>query len=58
MVEKFKKGPVALLTIHPSGMPNMGKHLALWFLFNILVSFTAAYIARHTLPASRTGCWS
>ena len=55
MVEKYKKGPVAILTVYPGGVPNMGKHLALWFLFSLLVSFTAAYIARHTLAGVTDG---
>jgi len=49
MQEKFAKGPVAVLTVLPSGMPNMGKHLGLWFGFTVLVSFVSAYVARHTL---------
>ena len=47
--EKFEKGPVALLTVLPKGAPNMPKLLALWFGFSVLVSFVAAYVARHTL---------
>jgi len=55
MVAKFEKGPVALLTVMPKGAPNMGKHLVLWFGFSVLVSFTAAYVARHTLHAGEDG---
>ncbi|MEO8277026.1 MAG: hypothetical protein ABI639_12495 [Thermoanaerobaculia bacterium] len=36
--EKFKQGPIGLLTIMPSGLPNMGKYLGLWFLYTLLVS--------------------
>ena len=46
---KFEKGPVGSMTIYPKGAPTMGKHLALWFGYCVLVSFTAAYVARHTL---------
>jgi len=55
MVEKYKKGPVAIMTVYPSGVPNLGKHLALWFLFSVLVSFTASYVARHTLQPGPSG---
>src|SRR5262245_53534978 len=47
MKEKFVKGPIAMITVRPRGEPGMGKYLALWFGFTFLVSFTAAYIARH-----------
>ena len=30
MIEKFKRGPVGLLTVLPSGPPAMGKNLLLW----------------------------
>jgi hypothetical protein len=46
---KFAKGPVAIVTVVPSGKVNMGKHLSAWFAFCFLTSFTAAYVARHTL---------
>jgi hypothetical protein len=55
MKEKFMKGPVAMITIRPSGEVAMGKHLALWFGFSLLVSFVAAYIARHTLAPGANG---
>lgn len=53
--EKFEKGPVAILTVYPNGVPNMPKHLALWFLFSVFVSFVAAYVARHTLHPGDDG---
>lgn len=55
MLAKFEKGPVALLTVYPKGAPSMPKHLTLWFLFSLFVSFTAAYIARHTLQPGADG---
>jgi hypothetical protein len=42
-VEKWKRGPIALMTIVPSGM-GMGKSLFLWFLYCILVGVFAAYL--------------
>lgn len=53
--EKFEKGPVAILTVLPKGAPVMPKHLALWFGFSLLVSFVAAYVARHTLHPAAGG---
>ena len=52
---KFEMGPVAIITIMPKGAPVMQKHLALWFGFCVLVSFVAAYVARHTLHAGDDG---
>jgi hypothetical protein len=52
---KFEKGPVAVITVIPNGMPAMPKHLAQWFMFSLFVSFTAAYIARHTLHPGEDG---
>lgn len=49
MVERYTRGPVALVAVMKSGPPAMGKTLVQWLLFCLLVSFTAAYVARHTL---------
>lgn len=48
--EKFKQGPVGHLTILPSGPPNMGKYLGLWFLYCVMVSAATAFIAGHSRP--------
>lgn len=53
--EKFEKGPIAIVTVLPNGMPAMGKLLGLWFALCVLVSFVAAYIARHTLMPGADG---
>ncbi len=53
--EKFEKGPVAMLSVLPKGAPMLPKHLALWFGFSVLVSFVAAYVARHTLHPGADG---
>ena len=47
--EKFKKGPVALVTVMPSGVPSMGKSLALWFVFCLVISVIVAYLTGRTL---------
>lgn len=54
-IEKFQKGPVAMIAVCPNGPPSMGRNLALWFLFSLLVSFVSAYIARHTLTPGADG---
>lgn len=46
---KYEKGPVAIVTILPNGLPAMPKYLGLWFGFCLLASFVTAYVARHTL---------
>jgi hypothetical protein len=55
MRKKFEEGPVVGLTVRPSGPPGFGKNLAQWFLFSLLVSFVAAYVARHTLSYGSSG---
>ena len=48
-MEKFKEGPVGMLTVMPTGPVNMGKFLGQWFVYLLLVSFFTAYIAAHTV---------
>lgn len=48
-IEKMKKGPVAFITVRPSGEPRMGQQLALWFVYTVLVSIFAAYVASRAL---------
>jgi hypothetical protein len=55
MQKKYADGPVAILTVLRNGPPNLGKHLAQWFLFCFLVSFVTAYVARHTLAPGEAG---
>jgi hypothetical protein len=55
MMEKYEKGPVALITLYPKGPITLPKHLALWLAFSVFVSFTAAYVARHTLMPGADG---
>ena len=49
MQKKFDEGPIALITLRPSGMPTMGPMLGMWFAFTLVVSAIAAYIAQKTL---------
>lgn len=53
--EKFKQGPVGFMILRTSGMPNMGKSLGLWFVFCLVVSYFAAYVAASTLAGGTAG---
>jgi len=48
-LEKWKAGPVAFMTVIPSGMPSIAPSLVLWFLYSIVVSIIAAYVAGSAL---------
>jgi hypothetical protein len=43
--EKRDKGPVAMITIAPKSSGGMGRNLLLWFLYSIVISVLAAYVA-------------
>ena len=49
MVEKYKRGPVGLLTVLPSRAPTMTKNLVQWFAFSVVVGVFVAYVASRTL---------
>jgi hypothetical protein len=42
---KMNKGPIVFMTVSPGASPNMGKPLAQWFVFTLVITFFAAYIA-------------
>ena len=44
-IAKMTAGPVALITVRPSGPPAMGAALGQWFIFTLVVSAVAAYVA-------------
>ena len=48
-IERMTKGPVAFMTVMPSGPPAMGMQLVLWFLYCIVVGIFAAYVAGRAL---------
>jgi hypothetical protein len=50
-VARLVKGPVFLATFLRPGPPNMGPSLAKWFLYCVVVSLFAGYVAGITLPA-------
>lgn len=47
---KMERGPVFLMTVFRPGDWGMGGRLVQWFLFSVVVSLFAAYIAGQTLP--------
>lgn len=49
MVEKYKRGPVGILTLIPSAPPAMPKYLTQWFVYSVVVSVFVAYVASRTL---------
>lgn len=48
--EKTKKGPVVVMTVYPSGGMNIGRNMAMWFVYSAVVGLFAAYIAGRALP--------
>ncbi len=50
-LEKRAKGPTIVMTFKPGAPPSMGEHLTKWFIYCVVVSLFAAYIASRTLPA-------
>ena len=48
-MEKMKRGPVMILTVIPAGPWSMGGQLVLWFVYALVVSYFAAYVAGRAL---------
>ena len=51
---KFEKGPVFMMTMMPVGPMNMGPQLFQWFIYVVVVSIFAGYIAGHALGKGET----
>lgn len=49
-LDKVNKGPVLILTVLPNGIPGMAGSLIQWFVYSLVVSFFAAYVAGRALP--------
>jgi hypothetical protein len=53
--DKLNKGPVMVVTVLPNGPVSMGRSLGLWFVYCLIVSFFAAYIAGRALGPGSPG---
>jgi hypothetical protein len=53
-LEKRAKGPALFMTVVPSGPVSMGPSLMQWFLFSVVVSVFAAYVAGRALGPGAT----
>ena len=49
--KKSDAGPVGVLIVGPNGIPNMGKLLSMQFLYCVIVSLVAGYVASITMAA-------
>jgi hypothetical protein len=47
--EKYKEGPVGMMTVFPSGPPAMPKYLALWFAYSLIIGVFTAYLTGRTV---------
>ena len=47
--EKYKQGPVGMLTVFPSGPPAMPKFLGMWFVYTLIISVVVANLAAHSV---------
>src|SRR5918992_5349978 len=43
--QKFREGPVAFITVRPSGQMSMTGSLVQWFIYSLVVSLFAGYVA-------------
>ena len=48
-LEKMNKGPMVMMTVMPSGPPAMGPIFGLWFVYCVVVSIFAGYVAGRAL---------
>lgn len=50
--DKMNKGPVAFITLFPSGQINMTQSLLMWFVYCLIVGIFAAYISGRAVGMS------
>jgi hypothetical protein len=51
MIEKYKQGPIGMMTVLPSGPPAMPKFLVMWFAYCLIIGVFVAYLTGHTVAA-------
>jgi hypothetical protein len=49
MQEKYKQGPIGMMTVYPPGPPALPKFLAQWFGFCLVIGLFVAYLTWHTV---------
>jgi hypothetical protein len=49
-VAKMEKGPVVVMTVMPNGPVPMGRNLAFWFVYVLVIGIFAAYVTGRALP--------
>jgi hypothetical protein len=49
MQEKYKQGPVGMMTVFPTGLPAMPKFMGMWFVYCLVIGFFTAYLTAHTV---------
>ncbi len=47
---KFEKGPIAFITVLPTGVPSMAKPLISWFIHCLVITIFVAYLTGRTVP--------
>ena len=50
-IAKYKEGPIAFVNVLPSGGPAMGKSLARWFVFTVVIGVFVAYLVGRSVGA-------
>jgi len=50
MIKKREEGPIALLTVFPSGRVGMGPQLTQWFVYSLVISIFVAYLTGRVVP--------
>jgi hypothetical protein len=48
-IERVQAGPVAFMTVYPTGLPTMGKQLVWWFVYCVGVGILTAYVTGRAL---------
>jgi hypothetical protein len=49
LMEKYKQGPVGMMTVFPSSPPVMPKFLGMWFVYCLIIGFFVAYLTGRTV---------
>jgi hypothetical protein len=49
LMEKYRQGPVGMMTVFPSGPPVMPKFLGMWFAYCLIIGFFVAYLTGRTV---------